>query len=55
MAAKVSKLEEQFRLDAPREKQKDGSCTNIFSGVAIYVNGYTGKMMLYHTLNVTTS
>ncbi|XP_034550093.1 DNA repair protein REV1 isoform X2 [Notolabrus celidotus] len=41
MAAKVSKLEEQFRLDAPREKQKDGSCTNIFSGVAIYVNGYT--------------
>ncbi|XP_074551111.1 DNA repair protein REV1 [Halichoeres trimaculatus] len=41
MAAKVSKLEEQFRLDAPREKQKEGSCTNIFSGVAIYVNGYT--------------
>nr|XP_020504038.1 DNA repair protein REV1 [Labrus bergylta] len=41
MAAKVSKLEEQFRLEAPREKQKDGSCTNIFSGVAIYVNGYT--------------
>ncbi|CAJ1079672.1 DNA repair protein REV1 isoform X2 [Xyrichtys novacula] len=41
MAAKVSKLEEQFRIDAPREKQKDGSCTDIFSGVAIYVNGYT--------------
>ncbi|XP_028447411.1 DNA repair protein REV1 isoform X2 [Perca flavescens] len=41
MAAKVSKLEEQFKLDAPREKQKDGSCSNIFSGVAIYVNGYT--------------
>uniref|UniRef100_UPI0037E7D015 DNA repair protein REV1 isoform X2 n=1 Tax=Semicossyphus pulcher TaxID=241346 RepID=UPI0037E7D015 len=41
MAAKVSKLDEQFRLDAPREKQKEGSCTNIFSGVAIYVNGYT--------------
>ncbi|XP_053295980.1 DNA repair protein REV1 isoform X1 [Pleuronectes platessa] len=41
MAAKVSKLEEQFKLDAPREKQKQGICSNIFSGVAIYVNGYT--------------
>ncbi|KAI1885367.1 hypothetical protein AGOR_G00219410 [Albula goreensis] len=41
MAAKVSKLDEQFRLDAPREKQKEGTCSNIFSGVAIYVNGYT--------------
>ncbi|XP_029315447.1 DNA repair protein REV1 isoform X2 [Cottoperca gobio] len=41
MAAKVSKLDEQFKLDAPREKQKDGSCSTIFSGVSIYVNGYT--------------
>lgn len=42
MAAKVSKLDEQFNLDAPREKLRDaGSFTNIFSGVAIYVNGYT--------------
>lgn len=41
MAAKVSKLDEQFKLDAPREKQKDGTCSSIFSGVAIYVNGYT--------------
>ncbi|XP_036401032.1 DNA repair protein REV1-like isoform X2 [Megalops cyprinoides] len=41
MAAKVSKLEEQFRLDAPREKQKEGLGSNIFRGVAIYVNGYT--------------
>uniref|UniRef100_A0A8C4HFH3 DNA repair protein REV1 n=1 Tax=Dicentrarchus labrax TaxID=13489 RepID=A0A8C4HFH3_DICLA len=41
MAAKVSKLDEQFKLDAPREKQKEGSCSNIFSGVSIYVNGYT--------------
>uniref|UniRef100_A0A3Q2XDS0 DNA repair protein REV1 n=1 Tax=Hippocampus comes TaxID=109280 RepID=A0A3Q2XDS0_HIPCM len=40
MAAKVSKLEEQFKSDAPREKQKDNP-SNIFSGVAIYVNGYT--------------
>lgn len=46
MAAKVSKLDEQFRLDAPREKQKEGSCSNIFSGVSIYVNGYTGKTTL---------
>uniref|UniRef100_A0A672Z6B3 DNA repair protein REV1 n=1 Tax=Sphaeramia orbicularis TaxID=375764 RepID=A0A672Z6B3_9TELE len=41
MAAKVSKLDEQFKLDAPREKQKDGASSNIFSGVAVYVNGYT--------------
>uniref|UniRef100_A0AAQ5XFU3 DNA repair protein REV1 n=1 Tax=Amphiprion ocellaris TaxID=80972 RepID=A0AAQ5XFU3_AMPOC len=41
MAAKVSKLDEQFKLDAPREKHKEGACSSIFSGVAIYVNGYT--------------
>ncbi|XP_061548504.1 DNA repair protein REV1 isoform X1 [Phycodurus eques] len=54
MAAKVSKLEEQFKSDAPREKQKDGS-SSIFTGVAIYVNGYTEpsadelrRLMLLH-------
>ncbi|XP_075962249.1 DNA repair protein REV1 isoform X2 [Anarhichas minor] len=41
MAAKISKLDEQFNLDAPREKQKDGSYSHMFSGVSIYVNGYT--------------
>ncbi|KAG9339445.1 hypothetical protein JZ751_023582 [Albula glossodonta] len=41
MAAKVRKLEEQFRLDAPREKQKEGSFSDIFNGVSICVNGYT--------------
>ncbi|KAM4561114.1 DNA repair protein REV1 isoform 2-T2 [Fundulus diaphanus] len=41
MAAKVSKLDEQFKLNATREKQKEGSSSSIFSGVAIYVNGYT--------------
>ncbi|KAI4892709.1 hypothetical protein NFI96_015304, partial [Prochilodus magdalenae] len=41
MAAKVSKLEKQFQKDAPREKQKQGASSCIFSGVAIYVNGYT--------------
>ncbi|XP_077393024.1 DNA repair protein REV1 isoform X2 [Festucalex cinctus] len=40
MAAKVSKLEQQFESDAPREKQRDRS-SNIFTGVAIYVDGYT--------------
>lgn len=43
MAAKISKLEEQFQKDAPREKQKEGTSSCIFSGVAIYVNGYTGQ------------
>ncbi|RXM99555.1 DNA repair protein REV1 [Acipenser ruthenus] len=41
MAAKVCKLEEQFKLDAPKQQQKEGISSNIFSGVAIYVNGYT--------------
>ncbi|TMS06938.1 DNA repair protein REV1, partial [Larimichthys crocea] len=41
MAAKVSKLDEQFKLDAPREKQNEGACSSIFTGVSIYVNGYT--------------
>lgn len=45
MAAKVSKLDEQFRLDAPREKQKEGACSSIFTGVSIYVNGYTGNAL----------
>ncbi|XP_075836500.1 DNA repair protein REV1 isoform X1 [Microtus pennsylvanicus] len=40
MAAKVQKLEEQFRSDAAKQK-KDGTPSAIFSGVAIYVNGYT--------------
>ncbi|KAJ3591628.1 hypothetical protein NHX12_006760 [Muraenolepis orangiensis] len=41
MAAKVSKLQEQFHREAPREKQKEGVDSQIFHGVAIYVNGYT--------------
>lgn len=44
MAAKVTKLEEQFIRDAPREKEKQGTSSSIFSGVAIYVNGYTGQI-----------
>lgn len=43
MAAKASKLDEQFMKDAPREKEKQGTSSSIFSGVAIYVNGYTGQ------------
>ncbi|XP_038617712.1 DNA repair protein REV1 isoform X2 [Tachyglossus aculeatus] len=53
MAAKVQKLEEQFRSDAAL--QKDGTSTAIFSGVSIYVNGYTDpsadelrKLMMLH-------
>uniref|UniRef100_A0A8K9V5S0 DNA repair protein REV1 n=1 Tax=Oncorhynchus mykiss TaxID=8022 RepID=A0A8K9V5S0_ONCMY len=55
MASKVSKLDEQFKLDAPREKPKDGACSSIFTGVAIYVKGYTEpsvdelrRLMLLH-------
>lgn len=50
MAAKVSKLQEQFKLDAPKEKQKEGLSSNIFCGVSIYVNGYTGKIVLCEVL-----
>lgn len=46
MAAKVAKLDEQFKLEVPREKQKERSSSSIFSGVSIYVNGYTGNTML---------
>ncbi|CAI9173986.1 unnamed protein product [Rangifer tarandus platyrhynchus] len=53
MAAKVQKLEQQFRSDAAI--QKDGTSSTIFSGVAIYVNGYTDpsaeelrKLMMLH-------
>uniref|UniRef100_A0A8B9LS26 DNA repair protein REV1 n=1 Tax=Astyanax mexicanus TaxID=7994 RepID=A0A8B9LS26_ASTMX len=69
MAAKVSKLQEQFQKDAPREKQNRGASSNIFSGVAIYVNGYTdpsadelrrlmmlhgGQFHLYYSRSQTT-
>ncbi|XP_069060491.1 DNA repair protein REV1 [Pleurodeles waltl] len=41
MAVKVQKLEEQFRSDAPKQQHRDGAASALFSGVAIYVNGYT--------------
>ncbi|KAM9593960.1 DNA repair protein REV1 isoform 5-T13 [Morphnus guianensis] len=39
MSAKVKKLEDQFRSDSAI--QRDGNSSSIFSGVAIYVNGFT--------------
>ena len=42
MAAKMAKLEEQFEEDA---KKKDDSKEGIFNGVAIFVNGYTGRLI----------
>uniref|UniRef100_A0A663LW69 DNA repair protein REV1 n=1 Tax=Athene cunicularia TaxID=194338 RepID=A0A663LW69_ATHCN len=41
MSAKVKKLEDQFRSDSAIQHQRDGSSSSIFSGVAIYVNGFT--------------
>lgn len=52
MAAKVSKLDEQFKLAAPTEKRKEGTSSNIFSGISIYVNGYTGITKLNRHLVV---
>ncbi|XP_077152658.1 DNA repair protein REV1 [Ranitomeya variabilis] len=41
IAAKSLKLDQQFRIDAPLQQEKDGTATSIFTGVSIYVNGYT--------------
>lgn len=39
MAAKVAKLQDQYTASAGEENQ------GIFSGVAIFVNGYTGSYL----------
>ncbi|XP_044289663.1 DNA repair protein REV1 isoform X1 [Varanus komodoensis] len=41
MSAKVQKLEDQFCSEAAMQHQKDETLSSIFSGVAIYVNGFT--------------
>lgn len=55
MSAKIQKLEDQFHSDAVVQHQKDGNSSSIFSGVAIYVNGFTDpsadelrKLMMLH-------
>jgi hypothetical protein len=49
MAAKKAKLQEQFSEDAAKEggSHSNGG-TNIFHGVAIFVNGYTGMNQVLH-------
>lgn len=47
MSAKVQKLEDQFRSDSVIQQQRDGNSSNIFSGVAIYVNGLTGEPLFF--------
>jgi hypothetical protein len=43
MAAKKAKLQEQFSEDAAKEGSiQSNASSNIFHGVAIFVNGYTG-------------
>ncbi|XP_070561511.1 DNA repair protein REV1-like isoform X2 [Ptychodera flava] len=41
MAAKKRKLDEQFKEDAPKQIERQGSSSKIFEGVRIYINGYT--------------
>ncbi|XP_070799461.1 DNA repair protein REV1 isoform X2 [Pituophis catenifer annectens] len=41
MSAKVQKLENQFHSEAALQHQKDENSSSIFSGVAIFVNGFT--------------
>ncbi len=45
MAAKKAKLEEQFSDDVKRKDGDDDSQSGIFSGVAIFVNGYTSVFL----------
>lgn len=47
MSAKVKKLEDQFRSDSAIQHQRDGNSSSIFSGVAIYVNGFTGEAFIF--------
>lgn len=47
MSAKVKKLEDQFRSESAIQHQRDGNSSSIFSGVAIYVNGFTGEAFFF--------
>lgn len=47
MSAKVKKLEDQFLSDSAIQHQRDGNSSSIFSGVAIYVNGFTGEASIF--------
>jgi hypothetical protein len=47
MAAKKAKLQEQFSEYAAKEGgSQSNASSNIFRGVAIFVNGYTGMDVL---------
>jgi hypothetical protein len=45
MNAKKSKLTEQFNAGASKESHLQAT-SKIFSGISVYVNGYTGKLRL---------
>jgi hypothetical protein len=45
MNAKKSKLTEQFNKGASKESHLQAT-SKIFSGISVYVNGYTGKLRL---------
>jgi hypothetical protein len=45
MNAKKSKLTEQFNTGASKESHLQAT-SKIFSGISVYVNGYTGKLRL---------
>ena len=44
MNAKISKLQNQFQSEQPDVASLRGGKTEIFKGVSIFVNGYTGKI-----------
>jgi len=45
MNAKKAKLTEQFNEGASKESRLQIT-SNIFSGISVYVNGYTGMLAL---------
>jgi hypothetical protein len=48
MNAKKSKLTEQFNTGASKESHLQAT-SKIFSGISVYVNGYTGKLIKLYT------
>ena len=53
MAAKKSKLENQFKEEAKFERENAETISEggIFQGVAIFVNGYTGILLKHYLLS----
>lgn len=50
MQAKRQKLQTQYGSTAPRKTADSEQKSEIFKGVAIYVNGYTSNITFNHSI-----